>query len=213
MSAPTDTQTLLQRLREAEERAAREEERANQEKERANRAETERDQAAIERDQEEERANRAETERDQEREQTRPTTLDEYLEACHNLVYARLTVESDPSKTTTGSIRAYHKLIPEHLKQWTSFFDEQGKMLTIIYSFFPVIQIGVNKGFRHIFHNMPENLANYQELYRSIKHLGTNELQGRQIRSLMSNIRLGKDDYNPKERQTFSIKSITRDIT
>ncbi|CAI6100524.1 unnamed protein product, partial [Clonostachys chloroleuca] len=159
MSAPTDPDKLLQLLRKAEERAAREEERANRaeterdqaaierdqaaiERDQAaierDQAAIERDQAAIERDQEEERANRAETERDQEREQTRPTTLDEYLEACHNLVYARLTVESDPSKTTTGSIRAYHKLVPEHLKQWTSFFDEQGKMLTIIYSFFPV---------------------------------------------------------------------------
>ncbi|CAI6089237.1 unnamed protein product, partial [Clonostachys chloroleuca] len=130
MSAPTDTEKLLRRLREAEERAAREEERANRaeterdqvaiERDQAaierDQAAIERDQAAIERDQEEERANRAETERDQEREQTRPTTLDEYLEACHNLVYARLTVESDPSKTTTGSIRAYHKLVPENLK-------------------------------------------------------------------------------------------------
>ncbi|KID85817.1 Protein kinase-like domain protein, partial [Metarhizium majus ARSEF 297] len=103
MSALMDPEQLLQRLREAEERA-----------------------------------NRAEAERDQEREKTRPTTLDGYLEACHNLVYARLTVETDPSKTTTGSIRAYHKLVPERLKQWTSFFDEQGEMLTIIYSFFPV---------------------------------------------------------------------------
>ncbi|CAH0024541.1 unnamed protein product [Clonostachys rhizophaga] len=124
ISAPTDTRKLLQRLREAEEslreaeeslREAEEslreaEERAAREAERANRAETKRDQAAIERDQ-------AAIERDQEREQTRPITLDEYLEACHNLIYTHLTVESNPSRTTTSSIRTYNKLVPEHLKR------------------------------------------------------------------------------------------------
>ncbi|KAK7211046.1 hypothetical protein V2G26_018224 [Clonostachys chloroleuca] len=138
MSAPTDTANLLQRLREAEERAAREEERANRAETERDQAAIERDQAAIERDQAAIERDQAAIERDQEREKTRPTTLDEYLEACHNLIYARLTVETDLSKTTTGSIRAYHKLVPEHLKQWTSFFDEQSEILSIIYSFFPV---------------------------------------------------------------------------
>ncbi|CAI6090541.1 unnamed protein product [Clonostachys chloroleuca] len=77
--------------------------------------------------------------------------------------------------------------------------------------FSKVIQIGVDKGFRHIFRNMPENLADYQELCRSMKRLGTDVLQGRQIRSLMSDMRLGKDDYDPEERRTFSMKSIARD--
>ncbi|KAG8407729.1 hypothetical protein J3459_018400 [Metarhizium acridum] len=148
MSALTDAEKYQQRLLEAEETVARAEERANRaetERDRAeterDRAETERDRAETERDRAETERDRAKTERDQEREKTRPTTLDEYLEACHNLVYARLSVETDPSKTTTGSIRADHKLVPEHLKQWTSFFDEQSEMLSIIYSFFPVEEL------------------------------------------------------------------------
>ncbi|KAL7917714.1 hypothetical protein ACQKWADRAFT_317119 [Trichoderma austrokoningii] len=113
MSAPTDTEKLLQLFQEAEERIA-------QEKERAKRAETELEQGK----------NRTE--------KSRSTTLDEYLEACHKLVYARLAVETDPSRTTAGTIRAYNKLVPGHLKQWTSFFDDQNEMLSIIYSYFAV---------------------------------------------------------------------------
>ncbi|CAH0055274.1 unnamed protein product, partial [Clonostachys solani] len=44
--------------------------------------------------------------------------------ACHDLVYACLTVETDLSKTTTGNIYAYYKLLLEHLKHWIGFSDE-----------------------------------------------------------------------------------------
>ncbi|CAH0050852.1 unnamed protein product [Clonostachys solani] len=77
--------------------------------------------------------------------------------------------------------------------------------------FSDVIQAGLDKGFRHVFRNMSENLADYQELCNSMKRLGIDVLQGRQIRDLMSDMRQGKGDYDPEERRTFSFKSLARD--
>lgn len=65
----------------------------------------------------------------------RPTTLDEYLEECHNLVYSRFSV--GPDQTTTGSIHAYEKFVPKALRRWTDFLGRQNEMMTAIYSSFP----------------------------------------------------------------------------
>ncbi|GAW21834.1 hypothetical protein ANO14919_113600 [Xylariales sp. No.14919] len=123
---------LEERLRAAENRA-REAERGRQaEQERAVRAER-RQQA------EQERADKAEA-------QLRPTTLDEYIEACHDLIYINLNVEPDPEKRTTGSIPPpYAKYFPRHLRPWTDFHDEQREILSKVYRHFPIK--------RRLFHN------------------------------------------------------------
>ncbi|KAI0402457.1 hypothetical protein F4802DRAFT_575848 [Xylaria palmicola] len=109
-------QDLERRLREAEERAAREQERAARERKRAERAE-----AQLE-------------EKDA---QLRPTTLDEYIKACHNLVYTKLTVELDPKKSTTGTIPPpYAKLFPRRLMPWIDFHDRQTDLLSTVYQRF-----------------------------------------------------------------------------
>ncbi|KAI0118235.1 hypothetical protein GGR51DRAFT_498548 [Nemania sp. FL0031] len=69
--------------------------------------------------------------------QIRHTTLDEYIEACHNLVYAKLTIEPNIAIWTTGSIpQPYAKLFPRRLMPWTDFHDQQSEMLSYVYQHF-----------------------------------------------------------------------------
>ncbi|KAI1163274.1 hypothetical protein F5B18DRAFT_620336 [Nemania serpens] len=97
---------------------------------RAERAETERDREKAKRQ-------RAEAGRDRAMKQVQHTTLDEYIEACHNLVYTKLKVEPDPEKRTTGSIPPpYAKLFPQRLLPWTGFHDKQSEMLSNVYQHF-----------------------------------------------------------------------------
>lgn len=71
--------------------------------------------------------------------QLRPTNLDEYIEACHNLVYTKLKVELDLNKTTTGTIPLpYAKFFPRRLMPWTDFHDQQSEILSTVYSNFDV---------------------------------------------------------------------------
>ena len=70
-----------------------------------------------------------------------PTTLDEYIEACHNLIYTKLKVEPDPEKRTTGSIPLpYAKFFPRRLRPWTDFHDKQRDILSNVYLHFPFKQ-------------------------------------------------------------------------
>lgn len=109
---------LEERLRDAENRA-REAERRRREEERRRR-------------EEEQRADRAEA-------QLLPTTLDEYIEACHNLIYTNLKVEPDPEKRTTGSIPPpYAKFFPRRLRPWTDFHKKQCEILSKVYLHFPI---------------------------------------------------------------------------
>ncbi|KAG5996018.1 hypothetical protein E4U43_002929 [Claviceps pusilla] len=98
---------------------------------------TERDKARTERDKARTERDKARTERDKEMEKTRPTTLSEYLKTCHDLVFARLTVEERSALTTKGSIRAYEKLVPGKLKKWTNFIDSQKRILRKVSSSLP----------------------------------------------------------------------------
>ncbi|KAM0433528.1 hypothetical protein ACHAPT_004408 [Fusarium lateritium] len=116
----SEVQKLQRRLREAEQRAQKAEDQRQQEREQADR---ERERVEQERDQERERADRerenAERERehaDQERqraererqraenaeEESRPTTLDEYIHACHDLVFTKFAVQTNKSLTFKG---------------------------------------------------------------------------------------------------------------
>ncbi|KAI3340366.1 hypothetical protein F4824DRAFT_487322 [Ustulina deusta] len=102
---------LEERLRDAENRAREAERRRREEERRADRAEA----------------------------QLLPTTLDEYIEACHNLIYTNLKVEPDPEKRTTGSIPPpYAKFFPRRLRPWTDFHDKQCEILSNVYLHFPI---------------------------------------------------------------------------
>src|SRR4051794_3802702 len=81
----------------------------------------------------EERVKAAERERQQERQradeaeqQTQPTSLDEYIAACHSLVYTKFIVETDRRMTSKGSItNPRDKWCPTNLQPWPDFLQQQ----------------------------------------------------------------------------------------
>ncbi|GAP88623.1 putative protein kinase-like domain [Rosellinia necatrix] len=123
---------LKERLRDAENRAKEAERGRREEKIRRHEAERRRHEEERRRRKEERRADIAEA-------RLLPTTLDEYIEACHDLVYTNLTIEPDPEKRTTGSIPPpYAKYFPLHLRPWTDFHEKQGEILSNVYLHFSV---------------------------------------------------------------------------
>ncbi|KAH0424815.1 hypothetical protein CcaCcLH18_11313 [Colletotrichum camelliae] len=84
------------------------------------------------------RAKGAEEERDEERRQTRPTTLNEYIAACHSLVFSSLDVETDRELTSKGPItNPRNKWCPTNLRPWDDFLQQQDRMFGILYDTFP----------------------------------------------------------------------------
>ncbi|KAF6803829.1 hypothetical protein CSOJ01_10613, partial [Colletotrichum sojae] len=70
--------------------------------------------------------------------QTQPTLLDEYLAACHSLVYTKLTVETDSRLTSKGSItNPRDKWCPTNLQPWPDFLQEQSIVFGTLYDTFP----------------------------------------------------------------------------
>ncbi|ORY62604.1 uncharacterized protein BCR38DRAFT_459064 [Pseudomassariella vexata] len=68
-------------------------------------------------------------------EQTRRTTLDEYIAATHDLVFIHLTVETDKKLTSTGSTtHPRNKLCPTHLRPWTDFLEQYQIILGKLYA-------------------------------------------------------------------------------
>ncbi|UNI15341.1 hypothetical protein JDV02_001881 [Purpureocillium takamizusanense] len=130
---------LERRLREAEERAEKEQQRAEEaERERQkerDRAEKEQQRAEVaerERQQEQQRAEEAEI-------QTRPTTFDEYIAACHDHVFRQFRVESDRKLTSRGSItNPRNKLCPTSLEPWSNFLELQRSVFDILYGCVPL---------------------------------------------------------------------------
>ncbi|PQK18023.1 hypothetical protein BB8028_0010g00160 [Beauveria bassiana] len=126
-----DAEELKKLLQEAEKRAEEERQRAEeaergQQRERQ-RAEEERQRAEGER----QRADIAE-------EQTRLTTLDEYIAACHSLVHSRFVIETDPDLTSKGSItNPRGKWCPQSLRSWSDFLEIQRIVFGSIYDTFP----------------------------------------------------------------------------
>lgn len=101
----SELQKLQRLLREAEQRTQQERERADRERENAER--------------ERQRAEKAEQE-------SRPTTLDEYIHACHGLVFTQFSVQTNKSLTTKGSItNPRNKFCPTRLEPWLDFLEEQ----------------------------------------------------------------------------------------
>ncbi|WKT54427.1 hypothetical protein QSH57_005011 [Fusarium oxysporum f. sp. vasinfectum] len=145
MEGSLSVEELTRLLREAEQRAKEERQRAEREQQRAEkeqqRAEKERQRA----EREQQRAEEAERERQEERkraeaseEQTRLTTLDEYMAACHTSVFSRLAIETDPKLTSRGSItNPRDKWCPKNLSPWPDFLDKQKLTFGTLYSSFP----------------------------------------------------------------------------
>ncbi|RTE68948.1 hypothetical protein BHE90_016674, partial [Fusarium euwallaceae] len=164
--AERERQQERQRAEEAERGRQEEQDRAEKEQQRAEEAETQRQQerqraeeAERERQQERQRAEEAERGRQEEQDraekeqqraekeqqraeeaekQTRPTTLDEYIAACHDLVFSQFRVERDRRLTSKGSItNPRNKLCPTSLEPWPDFLDQQRSVLDTMYECFP----------------------------------------------------------------------------
>ncbi|KAJ0358758.1 hypothetical protein COL26b_014465 [Colletotrichum chrysophilum] len=95
---------------------------------------------AAERDRQQERR-RAEAKQlraDEAEQQTKPTSLDEYIAACHTLVYSKLTVETDRRLTSKGFItNPRHKWCPTNLQPWPDFLQQQRIVFGTLYDTFP----------------------------------------------------------------------------
>ncbi|KAK2670233.1 hypothetical protein RAB80_014370 [Fusarium oxysporum f. sp. vasinfectum] len=140
MDGSLSVEELTKLLREAEQRAKEERRRAEKEQQRAEEAERERQEERQRAEREQQRAEEAERERQEERqraekeqqraeaseEQTRLTTLDEYIAACHASVFSRFAIETDPKLTSRGSItNPRDKWCPGNLRPWPDFLDQQ----------------------------------------------------------------------------------------
>ncbi|KAL2169473.1 hypothetical protein VTG60DRAFT_6017 [Thermothelomyces hinnuleus] len=120
---------LERELRAAREAAALEKARAEAEKARA---EAEKARAEAEKA-------RVEAEKARVEAEIRDTTLSEYLEACHNLLYANFKVEVNEKFTSKGSITSpVGRRIPPRLEPWDDFLEEQRTIFGTLLSKFPV---------------------------------------------------------------------------
>ncbi|KAK2666719.1 hypothetical protein RAB80_017836 [Fusarium oxysporum f. sp. vasinfectum] len=152
MDGSLSVEELTRLLREAEQRAKEERQRAEREQQRAEREQQRAEEAERERQEERQRAEEAERERQEERqraekeqqraeaseEQTRLTTLDEYIAACHASVFSRFAIETDPKLTSRGSItNPRDKWCPRNLRPWPHFLDQQKLIFGTLYDSFP----------------------------------------------------------------------------
>ncbi|KAK1657140.1 hypothetical protein BDP55DRAFT_567888 [Colletotrichum godetiae] len=117
-------------LQQAEERAKAAEQERQRERQRAEAAEKGRQQEQQRADRERERAEVAE-------QQTQRTSLDEYITACHSLVYAKFTIETDRRLTSKGPItNPRDKLCPTNLRPWSDFLQQQSIVFGTLYDTF-----------------------------------------------------------------------------
>jgi hypothetical protein len=80
----------------------------------------------------EERALRAEQERDRTK-----TTFEEYLDLCHTHFSKSLSIQSDRSRSTQGTVTApKNRCYPRKLLPWEGFFDGQRRRFDEVYEFF-----------------------------------------------------------------------------
>ncbi|KAF2972174.1 hypothetical protein GQX73_g1366 [Xylaria multiplex] len=133
---------LVAQLRDAENRAREAERRRREEQQRAEDAErgrqeerqrAEREQQRAEREQQ--RAEREQQRADESEEHRRPTSLDEYIAACHELVFSKLKVETNKALTSRGPItNPRNKYCPTSLKPWSDFLQEQSATFGELYA-------------------------------------------------------------------------------
>ncbi|KAI1370589.1 hypothetical protein F4677DRAFT_438092 [Hypoxylon crocopeplum] len=78
--------------------------------------------------------------------------------------------------------------------------------------FSDIIKFGVSHGFRQFFRRMPIQLSDYHVLCKQLKTLAIDVLRGRKMRDIMNDMRRGKSDWDPDERQQIEgLKSLARD--
>ncbi|RMJ01447.1 hypothetical protein CDV36_015808 [Fusarium kuroshium] len=112
--------------------------RADKERRRAEEAERERQEERDRAEKEQQRAEKEQQRAEEAEKQTRPTTLDEYIAACHDLVFSQFRVERDRRLTSKGSItNPRNKLCPTSLEPWPDFLDQQRSVLDTMYECFP----------------------------------------------------------------------------
>ena len=122
---------LERRLREAEQRAEEAERERQEERQRAEKEQQRAEKAEREREVERERAELSEK-------QTRPTTLDEYITACHTSVFSRFSVETNPKFTSKGPItNPRNKWCPTKIQPWSDFLHNQRIIFGTLNSTFP----------------------------------------------------------------------------
>lgn len=71
-------------------------------------------------------------------EQTRPTTLDEYIATCHASIFSKFAIETNTKLTSRGPITdPRDKWCPRNLKPWLGFLDQQRQTFGALYNTFP----------------------------------------------------------------------------
>ncbi|KAI1153778.1 hypothetical protein F4825DRAFT_414054 [Nemania diffusa] len=84
---------------------------------------------------EKQRADREQQRADESEEHRRPTSLDEYIAACHELVFSNLGVETNKALTSRGPItNPRNKYCPTNLKPWSDFLHEQSVTFGELYA-------------------------------------------------------------------------------
>ncbi|CZT52680.1 uncharacterized protein RSE6_14035 [Rhynchosporium secalis] len=128
-----DVRAELERQRAEQERRRAEEEQRNR-READNRAEQERRRA----EDADERAERERRRAEDEGKKARPTTLHEYLRACHTFLSKPLHIQTDKSLSTQGSITSSkNKPCPTFLMPWTDFPTLQQQLFQKVSEYIP----------------------------------------------------------------------------
>ena len=129
---------LTKRL-EVADKAAKDADKAAKDAQLAQQAAEQREQAEREKRQKAEKdRHNVEQELHEAREDTRNTTLTEYLGLCHEHLSETISVQPDNSLSTKGDpSNAKGKLRPYFLKPWKNFIDMQRETLGTIYAFYP----------------------------------------------------------------------------
>ena len=124
----------------------------DEEKEKRQKAEDERQQAL------EQRQNVEELQK--EREETRQTTLPEYLSLCHEHLSESITVQTDKSLSTQGDpSNAKGKVRPDRIQLWEEFINTQKGTLESLYSVYPSDNMAQQFHSRHYIKTQGETVA------------------------------------------------------
>ncbi|KAL7938208.1 hypothetical protein V8C35DRAFT_291220 [Trichoderma chlorosporum] len=71
-------------------------------------------------------------------EQIRPTTLNEYLAACHTSVFSKFTIETNPKLSRGPITNPRAKWCPKNLQPWNGFIEEQRLIFGLLNETFPI---------------------------------------------------------------------------
>ena len=94
--------------------------------------------ANLERDEERRQRQNAEQALQQAQEETRHTTLDEYLRLCHEHLSETISVQTNKALCTQGDpSNAKGKVRPDFIKPWEGFIDTQKETLESLYAVYP----------------------------------------------------------------------------